>query len=170
MVEPAEPRSLAWWWSGVFAANLLLPLTVGVLITTGKGGGLIGMFAAVVVCWLVGLGGCYQMPRATEAVTVGGMYVAMFQLMPVFHLPAGFVAVLVWAEGVGGPLFQPPGWRAELSGFAVTLLTALPLLFLAWVFGRGPRLLFAPSVARTSDEADYIDPQPAGGPEPRRDP
>ena len=144
----------------MYAVNLFLPLTAGVWITTGKGGGLIGMLAAVVVGWLVGIGGCYQLPRTTEAVTVGGMYVAMFQLLPVLHLAAGTLAVVAWDQVVGGSPFEPPGWRAEVGGFVVTLLTALPLMLIAWVFGRGPRLLFAPAVARTPDEADYIEPEP----------
>jgi hypothetical protein len=179
VVEPEEPQYLAWWWTGVYAANLLLPLTIGVLMTTGKGGGVVGMLGAVVVGWLVGLAGCFHLPRATEAVTVGGMYVAMFQLLPVLHLAAGLLALVAWVKvsgGVGGGSpFQPPGWRAELGGFGVAVLTAVPLLLLAWVLGRGPRLLFAPAVARTAEEADYIEPEPAdrpgaNGPEPSRDP
>lgn len=158
MIEPEEPRSLAWRWTLVYVLNLLLPLPLGLWLTFERGG-MIGMLAAVLVCWLVGVGGCYQLPRATRAVTDGAIVVGMFQVFPVCHLPVGAAAVIMW-EGVAGyPTLRASGWREELGGFVVTLLTALPLLLGAWALGGGPGLLFAPSVARTPDEADYIDPE-----------
>jgi hypothetical protein len=165
VVEPEEPRSLAWWWTVVYAANLPMFVTLGVVIT-GKAGGLAGMLAAMVVGWLVGLAACYQLPRATEAVTVGAMYVAMLQIFPVLHFGAAVIAVITWHQATGTSPVEVPGWRAELGVFTVTLTTGLILTLFAWVFGRGPRLLFAPTVARTPDEADYID----DGAEPTRDP
>ena len=171
MVEPEEPRCPAGWWTAVYAANLVLPLTVGVPMTTKSAGGLVGMLAALVVVWLVGVGGCYHLPRAAEAVAVGGMYVAMLQFLPCLHVAALGVGLFGWVGVTGESPLRAPGWRSELGAFAVTLLTALFLLLVAWVFGGGPRLLFAPPVARTADEADYIDPGPgADRPEQARDP
>ena len=168
MVEPEEPRSLAWRWSGVFALNLLLPVPLGVWFTH-EAGGMIGMLAAVLVCWLVGVAACYQLPRATRATTDGAIFVAMFQFFPICHVPLGVAALLAWGAVAGPAAPQSPGWQAELGGFGATVLTALPLVLMAWLLGGGPRLLFAPSVARTPDEADYIDPQPADGREQPRD-
>jgi len=162
VVDPENRAALRWRWTLVFVLNLALPLPVGLSLT--REGGVAGILVAVFVCWAVGLAGCYHLPRAARAATDGGILVAMFQVFPVVHFVVGIGAVFIWERVAGHAAFRATGWRAELAGFGVSVLTALPLLFVAWVLGGGPGLLFAGPVARTPDEADYIESGPPAGP------
>ena len=161
MVEPESSASLAWRWTGVFGLNLPLPLPVGLWVRSDRGG-LFGMVTAVVAWWLAGLAACYHLPRAAKAVTDGAIFVAAAQVFPACQCGAGIGAILAWGQVAGHQPFRVAGWRAELAGAGITLLTALPLVFAAWVIGGGPAVLFARPVARTPEEADFIDPEPPG--------
>ena len=162
MVDPENPAALRWRWTLVFVLNLALPVPVGLSVTRAaappassrrsSSAGRSGWRGATTCRGPPG-------PRPTAA-----SYVAMFQVFPVVHFVVGIGAIILWDRLVGYAAGRATGWRAALGGFGVSMLTALPLIFAAWVLGGGPGLLFAGPVARTPDEADYIE---AGPPTPQ---
>jgi hypothetical protein len=146
-------------WTGVVILNVPLSLLLGAAATNGHGN--IGMAAGVVLVWVAGLVIGRTYPAHGRALTRGGIVVAAVQPLVFCHFILGLIVVGVWQRVRSTGLFREPGWVSELDAFAVTVLMAQPLLLAAWVFGGGLKLLFAPAVARTGEEADYLDGGPA---------
>jgi hypothetical protein len=141
-------------WSIVFGLNLILPLPLGILVT--QAGGTLGLLAALFLCWAAGLVACDRLPHVVQAVTRGGVIVAAVQGTMIIHTALGIASAFVWQQVTGHSVFTGSGWRAEVDGFAVTVLVAQPLLGAAWLFGGGPaRLVKRPPA--TSEEGDYLD-------------
>jgi hypothetical protein len=124
-------------WTGLYAANLVIPLLIG-RVATAYGGGL-GMLSAVVAVWAAGLVVCARTVRLSGILFYGAGVVALCQMVPVLQIVAGYFALRAWSA-VGGALDEG-GVKSEVGGFAVTLMTAQPLLLAAFVFGGGHRLL-----------------------------
>lgn len=148
-------RALA--WSGVVLLNVPLSLFLGVAATSGHG--TVGMGVGVVFVWAAGLVIGRVYPDSGRALTRGGLVVAAVQPLFFCHFFLGAVTLGVWQWVRSMTLFREQGLASQADGFAVTLLMAQPLLLAAWVFGGGLKTLFAPAVARTAEEADYIDPE-----------
>jgi hypothetical protein len=113
-------------WTVVLAANLIVPLPLGLEIT--EGGGRIGMALAILAWWTLGLIACGRHPDLARSLIVGGLVVGLSQLVPVLQVAAGFAALGTWRADVrtfGG-----------LDGFAVTALTGGELLAAAYACGR----------------------------------
>jgi hypothetical protein len=161
VVEPVTRLQWALVWTGVLALNLPLPLLLGLTLTNRGGTG--GIVTGILVYWAAGLTLGLLMPRLGEALTRGAFVVAALQPMFFLHFAAGAFGMWAWHQMRSGPPFGQPGLWAEADGLAMTLLTGQPLLLAAWVFGGGVKLLFAPAVARTGEEHDYIDPGPGLG-------
>ncbi len=135
---PAPPPRDVWAhaaWAGLFAANLVVPLLLGVLITDrgGRAGMLAGVGAMFAIWQLV-------VPRhaALRAVLVPGtMALALSQYLPLVQFFAGAAAVAVVGAGrepfTGAPL-------TDLEGFAATVLTGVLLWCAAAVTGVALRL------------------------------
>jgi hypothetical protein len=124
-------------WTDVYVANVFLPLVIGGLVTSN--GGSLGMLCAVLTIWAVGLVVCTRAARLGRVLFAGGKVVAVCQLFPVLQVVSACCAFWAW-NAVGGTLNRG-GLMSEVGGFAVTLLTAQPLLLAAFVFGGGHRLL-----------------------------
>src|SRR5262245_37971278 len=154
--ESAEPDR---WrtgliWSGVFAANLVVPLFLGLQAT--RNGGATGMACAILVYWTGGLTICLRASRLGAVLIRGGGRVALCQFLLMPHLAAGLFAIWFWTDLIGQPPLPWGGPSAEVGGFVVTLVTALPLLVAAFFFGGGLRLLADPP--RAAESLDYADP------------
>ncbi len=118
-----KPLLLA--WLGVFAANLILPLFFAWSIT--RDAGRIGMLGAVLGLLatgaLAGLARC----RVGIALVVGGVPVALSQLVGAPQIYAGSRGLLV-AEAMGQMGKTRPGdpvgdMTSELGGFIATVVT-----------------------------------------------
>ncbi|HJZ93852.1 MAG TPA: hypothetical protein VKE40_23465 [Gemmataceae bacterium] len=150
-------------WSGVFAANLVVPLFLGLQATSS--GGATGMACAILVCWVAGLAFCVQGGRLGSVLIRGGRRVALCQFLLMPHIAAGFFALWFWTDMIDQPPLPKGGPWAEMGGFVVTLLTALPLVIAAILFGGGARLLSDPPGA--DESADYAEPSRDETPTPR---
>ena len=120
------------WWTLIYLLNLPLPLVLGGAVTDR--GGKLGMALGVVVLWTVGLAVCAWSDWLRRAAIAGGFMVAITQFCFVLHFHAGVFALSSWSRmtgegmGIGGPL-------SEVGGFAVTVMTGQPLMFLALAVG-----------------------------------
>jgi hypothetical protein len=127
-------------WTGVFLVNLIVPSLLG-LMWVSRGGGAAGAMVATTGVWAAGLVLCGRSARVGDVLIRGGFAVAVCQIVPIIHLICGIAAMVTWESFVG------PSWpyeeraAVEASGFAVALLTAMPLLFAAVVCGGGHRLI-----------------------------
>ena len=123
------------------------------------------MGLAVLLCWAVGLVACTQPGRLGRVPIKMRVLRAMVQIFVVPHVAAGLFGVLT-CRLVGREIFsRSDGMSAEVSGFAITLLTALPLLMAAFIFGGGHTLFTDPPAG--TESADYADgPRPPAGPPP----
>jgi hypothetical protein len=155
----SQPGDRAEWspafeWSCVFAANLFVPLPLGLLITAD--GGWVGMIAAVLVCWVAGLVLCMRPGRLGRVLIVGGSLVACAQMFLIPHIVVGMLALWVCHSIAEAAQFPRTGLWAEVGGFAATLLTAQPLLLAALWLG-GVRRLFSEPPAG-AESPDYAEP------------
>jgi hypothetical protein len=137
------------WWTCVFTANLPLLFVLGWEHTANRGG-TVGMLLAVAGCYATGFFLCVCEGELRLALTRGGLWVALLQLIPVLHLGFGVVAVLIVGEF---PLYPFNSTHRELRGFLLTVLTALPLLLAAFLTGGGLRLFRGP--LNTDQTEDY---------------
>jgi len=142
-------------WSAVFVANLFVPLPLGFLFTSTNGGS-VGMFAAILVCWGVGLFFCVRPGRLGRMLIVGGSLVACTQMFIIPHIIVGLLALWVCHVTAEAGHFPTTGFWAEVGGFAATLLTA-QLLFVAALWLGGVRRLFS-EPPPTTESTDYAEP------------
>jgi hypothetical protein len=124
-------------WTLVYGANLFVPLMFGMSATAG--GGWVGMGVAVVAIWSAGLVACQRPGRLRMALVIGATAVGLSQVVPFLHIISGMIAIGTW-EKVSGDIVgvdiggDGPG-LSESGGFAVTVMTAQPLILIALVFG-----------------------------------
>jgi len=123
MSAPApDRRALQWGWLALFLANLPLPLLLAFDVT--RGGGAVGMCAALVLLWLCGHVLAPRVPKLSARIAVGGVLLAFGQFVPIGHMIAGLAALFVvevLSPGEAGAL-------SEVQGFFVTVITAAELL------------------------------------------
>jgi hypothetical protein len=148
----SETRTLH--WTGAFFLNLILLLPLG-LVATARGG-MVGLLFGLTAVWAGGYALCGRSPRVGGVMIWGGTALAAFQVAPVLHVGSWLAALATWhhifpKSGTGGDKVD-----AAASAFGITLLTAMPLLFAAFVFGGGHRLILGTS----ADGAE-----PAGDPD-----
>ncbi len=131
------PRTRA--WTAVVAANLPVPLVLGLWVTDASGK--IGMAFGVLLALWLGLRACHVAREAMLVVIQGGWVVAVFQLIPGPHVAAGFESItLVRAAG-----FTRSNVYVEvdtlLGGLLVPLATAAILIAVAAAIGLLMRLV-----------------------------
>lgn len=142
-------------WSFILAFNLPLPFMLGLSVASTAGS--IGICVAVLVCWGIGLLVSLASPRVESVLFHGGLAVAVVQFLFIPHMAAGLFGILVWEQIVGKPKLRDEDWSGGIAGFAITLLTAQPLLLAAWLFGGGLRVFFGSGAVKADDAADYGD-------------
>lgn len=138
------PRLLTKWrsidWTFVFVLNLILPVLLGWQITNSS-----AKFGAAIVTsvfYAIGLWACVRLPRYFVAIAKGGLFIAVFQFVPILHIVFGSIAMGV-AELMGHVTPDPFDLQNDTTGtvnsitggMIVTLLTGTPLIFIAVAVG-----------------------------------
>ena len=127
----SSTREWRWGWAVVLLMNLPVALLFGLFLTSQSG--VFGMLAGVFAMWLVGHYAVARYTRLRNALIVGGIFIAVLQVIPLLQFGAGLSAVSILA-----------GWDAKLSAataFAVTLLAGGQLVVVALVSGYVIRVL-----------------------------
>ena len=135
-------------WTAVFAANLPLPGLLG-WIYTSYYGGTVGMLAAVVLLYAVGLALCVRTDGLGPVLIRGGTWVALGHIFPIMQLGAGVAALWLFDRA-----WMPERRTAEMEGkaFAVTVVTGMILAAATFVLGGGYFLLrSAPTTEQVED-------------------
>lgn len=144
-VEPDEnrpPRKPDWLsiygWPVVFAANMIVPLLIGLDVT--REGGLTGLVIACALLLVAGWVFYYLRPQSMRTVLLGAAMLAVTQIFPILQIVAGLGALLV-VETIGLPVSpqswspSPPPVVLDLSIFWITCQTAITLILLAIALG-----------------------------------
>ena len=121
------PTGWLWGWAVLLLFNLPLPLLFGFGMTSGAG--TFGMLAGVGVVWLIGHLAIARVSEIRDPLLVGGIIVALSQVIPVAHIFAGALALAAITGSDVKNLDSAP------AGFAVTLLTAALLAVVALMIG-----------------------------------
>lgn len=139
---PGWSERRAGHWARVYLANLIVPFLIALVLTHRHEGGCFGALAAAGVVGATGFICCGWFPRLGGVLIRGARVLAFTQFFPILHLGSLTVAVLTWFEAFGFRLSTVSSVR-EVAFFGVALLAALPLFFLAFVFGGGHGLVIA---------------------------
>ncbi|MEO2089645.1 MAG: hypothetical protein ABGY75_09140 [Gemmataceae bacterium] len=143
--DPTPPsridREMAKLWTGVFLANLPIPVLMAYGTTSGSG--VAGLIAALAVLYWVGFILCAGRFCVGRSLVQGGIVVAVSQFFPVLQALSGMFALVVWKSATGYPLwvFHDPNCSNDqpalyaLGVFVVVLLTAQPLWIIAILTG-----------------------------------
>jgi hypothetical protein len=145
-VAPLDPDDRAvpsrWLraWVAVFGVNLIAPLFFGSMETRGIGW--LGVLAGVVFLLILSVRWLGRSERHRTPLLVGGIGVAIAQVVPVFQIIAGMLAILVREIALEGHMGPPddggPLVATFPAGLMVTVLTGGMLLIMAdsigWVF------------------------------------
>lgn len=137
---------LAWdWagaWTGVFVANLAVPVLFGFNVV-GKEG-VYGLIGALAVLFWIGFAICLFRFRIGRSLVLGGVAIAIFQVFPILQIICGALGLTVWDQIGGHGFFSSDGvddarrgWQHDpnIASFVVVLVAAHPLMVLAVMFG-----------------------------------
>ncbi len=139
-------------WSLVFVVNLIVPLHMGISLTSG--GGRIGLAIAIVGLWLLGVFVCLRTCTLRLALLGGGLLVGFSQVAPILHVAVGLTALELW----NGPKDYDTRFLSKLSGlggFIVTAIVELSLMAIAVIVGYF--LLAVHGLLHPTDEATAAD-------------
>jgi hypothetical protein len=123
-------------WLFVFATNLAVPLLFSSSVTQAHGS--LGMVFAILA--LLTLGGflCTYHRELSRALLIGGVLIAMTQLIPIPQILAGWIGLAI-GNALGLAEFsrgdQPARLTSEFGGFVVTLITGGILITAAACIG-----------------------------------
>ena len=120
-------------WIGVYAANLILPIYYGMMMT--RDGARVGMLIGIIVVFALGYHICFVSRKAMRTVVYGGWIVAVFQLLPFLQLVAGSIGASVaqvTVQATSGDFGQV---NTVLGGFLATMATGGILIAFAAAFG-----------------------------------
>lgn len=130
-----QPARFDWVWAGawtlVFVGNLPVPLILGWVAT--RCGGRVGLVGGLAVVYWVGLALNGWRFRTGRPLTLGGVWVAALQILPVLQVGSGYLAGWGWSRVSGVELGTPAPDGGSLllthnvGAFLVVLATALPL-------------------------------------------
>lgn len=130
-------RPLVLAWVAVYLLNLIFPLFAGWSVT-GKGGR-VGMFLGILLLLATGCLAVVKSRRFGIALVVGGVFVAVGQLLPIAQLGAGTIGLyaaqllglvtLRWPDDDIGDINGEPG------GFVATVITGGLLMVPAAIIG-----------------------------------
>ncbi len=122
-------------WPIVLAANLIVPLILGLEVT--REGGRRGMGLAITLVWLMGHLACARSKAIAPRLVIGGFFVGLSQLYPVLQVMAGMVALDIVSQTsmVGLNLIDMQYRLTELGGFLTTFLMGGQLVFAAILSG-----------------------------------
>jgi hypothetical protein len=153
----ANARRLRLGWAAVFAANLIVPLLLGCMVTAG--GGRAGMLVAMGLLWLLGHEGSGRVRNVGFVLIGGGSGVALSQLFPFLQFFAGMFSLTV-GQRLG--LVVEAETTGELGGFLVTLMTGSLLIAVAALLGLVLRVVFPPADRKEVVDDDWaIESSPA---------
>ena len=117
---PSPPPRFAWdwagWWTLVFAANMPVPVFLG-LMAVGSDGGAWGLFGGLVVLYWIGFALCLFRFRVGRSLVLGGVIVALSQLVPIMHVFCGSFGLTMWDEIGGQSFFSDEGWDHTRNGW-----------------------------------------------------
>jgi len=113
-------------WIGVFALNLIVPLSWGLVVTAPDGEA--GLYRALVVLWALGAVAIRFHPPLWDLLWVGGLALACSQLFPVIQFGCGWLALLLLQQmGVYHNTLSSET-AAMLAVFATAGLLLIPVL------------------------------------------
>lgn len=144
------------WWSTVFAANLVVPLHFGLERT--REDGRLGMIFGMAALWVGGIVACWRDVRTRLALTIGGVFVAFSQIVPLMQMIAGLIGLHLWDKDLDHHVLSTLG-----GGFTVTIITGPILIVVAFIIGYLVCLLFGPPDSTPTDadnELNEVQSQP----------
>jgi len=130
-------------WTGVFIANLTVPVLFGLMVV-GPEGGALGLFGALAVPYWIGFILCGFRFRVGRSLVWGGGILAVSQVLPILQIVCGAFGLGMWDEIGGHSFFSDERWDHTQSGWqndpnvgalVVTFFSAHPLLVLAVLIG-----------------------------------
>lgn len=129
------PVRLLAGWTAVFLLNMPIPLLLGGEVT--KNHGRFGMFVAAATLLLLGGWFCVSQRKLGWSLAIGGVPIALSQLVPFLQMIAGIVALSI------GEFFQQienkddalPQVVGEPGGFLLTIVTGSLLMGAALALG-----------------------------------
>jgi hypothetical protein len=129
-------------WPVVFALNLVMPGLFGLMSTDGAGR--VGMLVGTCFLLVCGFWICSSARNIGFALVVGGVPVALSQVVPIIQMVAGTLA-FAFAEALGlvGPGGAMGTATSAAGGFVLTLTTGGLLMAAALVAGLALRALRA---------------------------
>ena len=129
-------------WLTVFALNLILPGFLG--WQTTENGGRLGMLVGAAVLLTVGLWICSRAAKLGFALIIGGIAVALSQVIGILQMLAG-ISAYACAEALGlvESMQAGPHISNAIGGFVITLITGALLMAAALVAGLMLRALRA---------------------------
>lgn len=136
-------------WLLVVAANLGLPVALGLLLTTGDG--VVGMSLGVLAVTAVGCLACFKIGAAVRTVADGGWILAYFQILPIPQIMAGRAGVYGTSRLID--LGKSGEIETLAGGLVATLITAFLLILFAGFMGRGMNGMGWGPFFRKSDDA-----------------
>lgn len=123
---------------GAVAVFLLnLPLAVVVTLQESGGDAWIGVMLGLGVLGVLGVLVCSISEQVGLTMMLGGLGIALFQVVPILHGIAGFIAL--WVTFAAGISPQPGEVTTWPAGFCISLVTGILLMKLA--IGLGVLLL-----------------------------
>jgi hypothetical protein len=120
-------------WIGVCAANVILPIYFGMMMT--RDGARVGMLIGIIVVFALGYHICFVSRKAMLTVVYGGWIVAALQFLPFLQLVAGSIGTSVaqvTGQATSGDFGQV---NTVLGGFLATMATGGILIAFAAAFG-----------------------------------
>ncbi len=117
------------------AAVFLLNLPLAIVVTLHQSGGdaWLGVLMGLVGLGILGVLICLISERVGLTMILGGFGIALFQVVPILHGIAGFIALwLTFAVGISPQPGQVTTWSA---GLCICLVTGLLLMKLAFSLG-----------------------------------
>lgn len=124
------------YWSFIFVAQLPIPLLLASNVTPRDGGH--GLLAAMGLLWLFGLVVGSSVPGVGRRLVVGGLFVALLQLIPMLQVIAGSIGLSCAAAAEGSEMGRGSGYYQITSAwgeFIAATITGGILMVVAWILG-----------------------------------
>ncbi|WP_169976111.1 hypothetical protein [Tautonia rosea] len=119
---------------GALAVFLLnLPLAIVIALRNASGDAWIGVLLGLALLGLLGVLVCSISERVGFTMIVGGIGIALFQVVPILHGIAGLIAL--WLTFAAGLLPHPGQVTTWPAGFCISLVTGMLLMKLSMGLG-----------------------------------
>ena len=150
-IESAKPDSelskLIGWsglWLLALGINLPIPILFASMVVEGTPW--IGIGIALGLMLLGGFAAAKYQPQQLQTMALGGCLTAALQFFPIMHMICGGIAIAI-CQAVGlasNPDDTAATIHGPAGGFVATILTACPILFVAYISGLGLSKLVSP--------------------------